>query len=203
MTEQNNRKLLYSLPEYRYIQNRKRRKFLEAILVDKLAPTTAGKLLGLNSYRESRHGEVVNCTKAFREKAEPRAEIIAFWQGVFDLDYGPGVKSAAEEDRRQPLPDPEASRPILDEINRRYEEKKAAFEATTCNGCGIAIPIGGSRHASGVDTLCENCSTIKSFTGVTPQPGEPIHRPSLPADSQIKFSNAIREFELRTQAPTT
>jgi hypothetical protein len=124
------RKLLQDLPEYRYITNPKRRKYLQAVLIDGMAPTTAAKLIGVNAGREKANGEVINCTKAFREKADPREEIIAFWQAIYDADWGPGVRDAREDDKRNPLPDPKASMAALDEIDRRYHEKKEAYRAS-------------------------------------------------------------------------
>lgn len=69
--EQNARKRLYSLPEYRLITNRKRRKYLESTLVDKLPPTRVAKLLGINAGREANSPEVKAVSAAFFKAQDP------------------------------------------------------------------------------------------------------------------------------------
>lgn len=60
------RKDLYKLLEYRAIKNRKRRRYLQAILCDGVAPTTAANNLRLDPAREAKQSEVVRVMTAFR-----------------------------------------------------------------------------------------------------------------------------------------
>jgi hypothetical protein len=57
---------LYKLLEYRAIKNRKRRRYLQAILCDGVAPTTAANYLRLNAAREAKQPEVVRVMASFR-----------------------------------------------------------------------------------------------------------------------------------------
>jgi len=119
---------LANLKEYKYLRNANRKKFLQAILIDGIAPTTAGTLIGVNSNRESKHPEVVACIAAFRDEVNPRQEIIDIWNEVFRLEGAP--QNAAELDKVRPLPDPRVPSPAQEECERRYNEQKAAYEAS-------------------------------------------------------------------------
>jgi len=57
---------LYKLLEYRAIKNRKRRRYLQAILCDGVAATTAANCLRLNAAREAKQPEVVRVMASFR-----------------------------------------------------------------------------------------------------------------------------------------
>jgi hypothetical protein len=185
----NPRKTLYQLPEYRGITNRKRRQYLEAILIDKVPPTRAAKLLGQNAGRMAKDAQVKAVATAFQTQRDPGGLATMFegarrlhllWDGYcstpadpdfadVNLPWGPEAPNVYLTPDGKTV---DAAGHAIPAPSRPAPATPTATPLTPCAGCqnpAATIAVGTPSVA-----VCPKCKHVWDHTGVKPNgPNDP------------------------------
>jgi hypothetical protein len=185
----NPRAILFKLPEYRAISNRKKRHYLESVLIDRIVPTRAAKLLGLNAGRMTKDREVRAVAEAFQVRRDPGGLASMFegarrlhllWDGYcstpadpdfaeVNLPWGPEAPNVYLTPEGKTV---DAAGHAIPAPSRPAPVTPAATPAATCAGCqkpDATIAVGTPSVA-----VCPKCKHVWDHTGVKPNgPNDP------------------------------
>jgi hypothetical protein len=113
MSNSNKKQDLYTLPEYRVLDSR-RKKLVAFHLLDGVAMSRAATMLGLNKTRESKRPDVQACLHAFQERQDPGGctetlALVHWLEGYFthaEIDRGNFQRYVDFWNEKGPFPTP-------------------------------------------------------------------------------------------------